>query len=100
MIICVYVILDHDNTLYIINILYIYTCMYVHTRAISTVYNALVDDFPFRNAAFVASQGTSFLGWQERILEHFGEASIMEDLLYHAKDVCWESRTVTLFRDL
>ena len=77
--------------------------MYVHTRAISTVYNALVDDFPFRNAAFVASQGTSFLGRQERILEHFGEASIkslLEDLLYHAQDVCWESRTVTLFRDL
>ena len=97
MIICVYVILDHDN------ILCIYTCMYVHTRATSTVYNVLVDDFPFRNAAFVASQGTSFLGRQERILEHFGEASIkslLEDLLYHAKDVCWESRTVTLFRDL
>lgn len=85
--------LNHDNILYIY---ILYTCMYVHTRAISTVYNALMADFPFRNAAFVASQGTNFLGpWQERILEHFGEASIkslLEDLLYHAKDVCWESR--------
>ena len=55
--------------------------------------------FHIINAAFVASQGTSFLGpWQERILEHFGESaikSLLEDLLYHAKDA-GESQTVTL----